>query len=59
MLRKKQGRKTAPPRAITRNGRIYLPLNIVVDFFGLRSSYLHTDYGYLVRIKNRVAAEPL
>ncbi|MBS5506449.1 MULTISPECIES: hypothetical protein [Clostridium] len=40
-------------RAITRNGRIYLPLNIVVDFFGLRSSYLHTDYGYLVRIKNR------
>ena len=25
----------------------------MVDFFGLRSSYLHTDYGYLVRIKNR------
>ncbi len=24
-------------RAITRNGRIYLPLNIVVDFFGLRA----------------------
>ena len=40
-------------RAITRNGRIYLPPEHRGGLFRARSSYLHTDYGYLVRIKNR------
>lgn len=39
-------------RAVTRNGRVYLPLAAVCRFFGLEYSYNYTEYGYLVRIKN-------
>lgn len=44
-------------RAIIRNGRIYVPLNTVRDFFDLSTSYLHTDYGYLVRIRTQASAQ--
>jgi hypothetical protein len=40
-----------PYRAIIRNGRVYLPAYSVCQFFGLTYSYLSTDYGPLVRIK--------
>ena len=39
-------------RAITRNGRAYLPVEAVCRFFGLTYSYRHTDFGYLIRIKS-------
>jgi len=39
-------------RAVNRNGRIYLPVEKVCDFFGLEDSYNYTQYGYLVRIKS-------
>lgn len=39
-------------RAIVRNGRPYLPVKTVCDFFGLTSSYTAISQGYLVRIKN-------
>lgn len=39
-------------RAINRNGRIYLPVAAVCNFFGLEDSYHYTQYGYLVRIKS-------
>lgn len=42
-------------RAINRNGRIYLPVETVCNFFGLEDSYNYTRYGYLVRIKNDAA----
>lgn len=42
-------------RAINRNGRIYLPVEKVCDFFGLEDSYNYTQYGYLVRIKSETA----
>lgn len=42
-------------RAINRNGRIYLPVETVCNFFGLEDSYNYTQYGYLVRIKNDAA----
>jgi len=41
-----------PARAVNRNGRIYLPVETVCDFFGLEDSYNYTQYGYLVRIKS-------
>ncbi|MEA4933397.1 MAG: hypothetical protein VB071_07450 [Lawsonibacter sp.] len=44
--------ETYSVRAILRNGRPFLPLNLVCDFFGLSHSYTTTSQGYLVRIKN-------
>lgn len=44
--------ETFSVRAIVRNGRPYLPLNFVCDFFGLSHSYSTMSQGYLVRIKN-------
>lgn len=38
-------------RAINRNGRIYLPVEAVCEFFGLEDSYNYTQHGYLVRIR--------
>ena len=42
-------------RAINRNGRIYLPVEKVCNFFGLEDSYNYTQYGYLVRIRSEAA----
>lgn len=42
-------------RAVNRNGRIYLPVEMVCDFFGLEDTYNYTRYGYLVRIKSDTA----
>lgn len=39
-------------KAIIRNGKPYVPLNMVCNFFGLARSYTAIDQGYLVRIKN-------
>lgn len=39
-------------RAVNRNGKIYLPVDAVCEFFGLTDSYVYTRYGYLVRIRN-------
>lgn len=47
--------QSIPARAINRNGRIYLPVEAVCNFFGLEDSYNYTQYGYLVRIKNDAA----
>ncbi|MEM5780529.1 MAG: hypothetical protein AAGU02_05225 [Lawsonibacter sp.] len=44
--------ETFSARSIVRNGRPYLPLNSVCDFFGLSRSYTAINQGYLVRIKN-------
>lgn len=43
-------------RAIIRNGYIFLPLAAVCRFLGLEYTYTHTDYGWLVRIKNDTAS---
>ena len=44
-------------RAILRNGKAYLPAAKVCSLFGMSApSYLSTDYGDLVRIKNEDAA---
>ena len=43
-------------KAIIRNGKPYVPLNMVCNFFGLARSYTAIDQGYLVRIKNKDAA---
>ena len=42
-------------RAIMRNGRPYVPVNLVCTFFGLTPSYNTVSLGYLVRIKNNSA----
>lgn len=42
-------------RAVNRNGRIYLPVEKVCNFFGLEDTYNYTQYGYLVRIKSEAA----
>ena len=39
-------------RAVNRNGKIFLPVDSVCDFFGLSDTYVYTRYGYLVRIRN-------
>ena len=39
-------------KAIIRNGKPYVPLNTVCNFFGLSRSYTAISQGYLVRIKN-------
>ena len=44
-----------PSRAVNRNGRFYLPVEMVCDFFGLEDTYNYTRYGYLVRIKSDAA----
>jgi len=47
--------ESLPTRAVNRNGRIYLPVETVCNFFALEDSYNYTQYGYLVRIKNASA----
>lgn len=47
--------ETYSAKAITRNGRPYLPLYLVCDFFGLTYSYNTISQGYLVRIKSSAA----
>ena len=47
--------ESLPTRAVNRNGRIYLPVETVCNFFNLEDSYNYTQYGYLVRIKNSSA----
>ena len=44
--------ETYPAKAIIRNGRPYLPVATVCDFFGLSYSYNTISQGYLVRIKS-------
>lgn len=44
--------ETYSAKAIMRNGRPYLPLYLVCDFFGLTYSYNSISQGYLVRIKS-------
>lgn len=43
------------PRAVNRNGRIYLPVVAVCDFFDLDHYYTQTQSGYLLRIRNDAA----
>ncbi len=47
--------KVFSARAVNRNGRIYLPLVTVCDFFGLEYYYTQTQSGYLLRIRNDAA----
>ena len=47
--------ESLPAKAVNRNGRIYLPVETVCDFFGLEDSYNYTPYGYLIRIKTSAA----
>lgn len=47
--------ESLPAKAVNRNGRIYLPVETVCDFFQLEDSYNYTQYGYLVRVKTAVA----
>lgn len=42
-------------RAVNRNGRIYLPVETVCEFFGLEDTYNYTRHGYLIRIKSEAA----
>lgn len=39
-------------RAVSRNGQIFVPLKSVCSYFGLRYSYIPTNYGTLIRITN-------
>ncbi|MGI5971901.1 MAG: stalk domain-containing protein [Oscillospiraceae bacterium] len=41
--------------AISRDGKVYLPLDLVCNYFGLTYSYLKTDFGPLLRIKSGAA----
>lgn len=47
--------KAMSARAVNRNGRIYLPVVVVCDFFGLDHYYTGTQNGYLLRISNDAA----
>ncbi len=47
--------KALSAQAVNRNGRIYLPVVVVCDFFGLDHSYAKTPSGYLLRIRNSAA----
>lgn len=47
--------KEMSARAVNRNGRIYLPLVAVCDFFGLEYTYTQTTNGHLLRIRNHAA----
>lgn len=42
-------------KAVNRNGKIYLPVVAVCDFFDLQHSYTQTPSGYLLRIRNHAA----
>ncbi len=42
-------------RAVNRNGRIYLPVVVVCDYFGLDHYYTQSPNGYLLRIRNDAA----
>ncbi|MDD4715159.1 MAG: hypothetical protein PHT34_01210 [Oscillospiraceae bacterium] len=44
--------KTYSAKALVRNGITYLPAYFVCNYFGLDYSYLSTDLGPLIRIKN-------
>lgn len=51
------GGNSIAARAILRNGKAYLPAAKVCSLFGMNApSYLSTEYGNLVRIKNEDAA---
>jgi hypothetical protein len=41
--------------AIIRNGKTYVPIFFVCNFFGLSCNNIYTEYGYLIRIKNEDA----
>lgn len=43
------------PKAVTRNAQTYLPVELVCDFFELEDFYAYTQWGYLVRIRDRNA----
>ena len=45
----------AIPRAVNRNGRIYLPVVAVCDYFDLHHYYTQSPNGYLLRISNDAA----
>lgn len=47
--------KVMSARAVNRNGRIYLPVVAVCDFFDLDHHYTQTRSGYLLRIRNDAA----
>lgn len=48
--------KRISAKAIVKNGKAYLPVSTVCSLFGMHTpSYLSTEYGYLVRIKNNSA----
>ena len=47
--------QTYSARAVTRNGRVYVPLDFTCDFFGLNWSNSATEYGNLIRITNSAA----
>lgn len=48
--------KSLKARAVTRNGRIYVPARFTSEYFGLSYSSRITAYGPLVRIYNSVTA---
>ncbi len=45
--------KTIPGSAIVRGGIVFLPLNVLCDFFELDYVYTRVTYGYLLRVKTR------
>ncbi len=47
--------QTYSARAITRNGRIYVPVAFTCDFFDLGWSNTYTEYGNLIRITSSAA----
>ena len=47
--------KVMSAKAVNRNGKIYLPVVAVCEFFDLEHSYTQTPNGYLLRIRNHAA----
>ncbi len=47
--------QTYSARAITRNGRIYVPLSFTCEFFGLSWTNSYTEYGSLIRVTSSSA----
>lgn len=48
---KDNGGKLQSAHAVVRNGRVYVPLRFICEYFGLAFSVLSTDYGPLVRVR--------
>lgn len=46
------GGQTYAGSAIVRGDVVFLPLDVICDYFGLEYSYTRISYGYLVRIKS-------